>query len=563
MSAALRLCGSRKKKDKGVTGNIANLRNQKLKVAESQNRVKRSWAFLRKSSGISRNDENASGPSSDVSPSQQAEERSIISTAVPEVKRKAEKINNKLSIAGSTKTPHGPLGEELGGKIIDRRAAYSISPIHDPAMTGPSDEVTGTKRLSAHSRVDPRGSTKRTKKGDQGLAEPVLAPKESREKQLQRELDELKAKLRNQEDIAKRDEAKTAHYRQQSQNLQRDVEELSKQIQAAEQQKQEAEQQRQAAEQHRQAAEQLVQDYGKAIAEFGTIAKELEQENIHLKSALEGKEQILAEYRNDIVKLSNARPDSKRDDHYFEQNFSILFRSIDAWVLQYYLTLNPNLEDPTALHPLMQEFLTTTAGQEGLAILQHEPLFTTQAYVTAAIISRVLSPVLFGVQDDSFERLYKIIEPSADLEEFTKWRMSTVNMIIRRGESLNSISHKAEETATELVDSLAPLLVKSAKYKPGPRTKKLKAIVEQAAKLAWEIQQEPSIISYCAPEPSKPCVSSYVNDARGLKNDEELEAIGAVVRLTVHPAVIRRPFNSTDEIVLVKAKVLPLEPTDT
>ena len=394
---------------------------------------------------------------------------------------------------------------------------------------------------------------------------------ETRERQLQKVVDELKAELKIHENSAKAEKAKAAQYMRQWEILQQEVQN-NRRIQAKE------------LLERKQAAEQQGQAYREAIGGFDVKMKELQQKNLELTSALRVKEEILTEYRNDLAKLSNERPDSKRDDHYFEQNFSQLFGSIHSWVLQYYLMVNPKPEDLTSLHPLIREFLTTiTAGQGGLTILQAEPLYTIQAYIASQIASHVLRPVLLGLMEGSYEKLVSVIAPCAGeslvlsdpevplqyyipictaigVEEITKWRMSTINMISRGEEFSKAISTKVEEVANGLVASLATLLPDSTgpRYKPGPRTRKLKAIVEQAAKLALEVQQEPSAISYSYFEPATACVASHVSDAKGLRNEEELEAMGTFVRLTVYPAVVRKPYNCNEQegVVLVKAKVL-------
>jgi len=151
-------------------------------------------------------------------------------------------------------------------------------------------------------------------------------------------------------------------------------------------------------------------------------------------------------------------------------------------------------------------------------------------------------------------------------EELTKWRMSTINVISREEDFLRAVAGKVEEVANELVTSLATLLPDntSPQYKPGPRIRKLKVIVELAAKLALEVQQEPSAIRYLHFEPATACVASRVSDVTGLRNEVELQAIGTRVRLMVYPAVARQPSNEREdsEIVLVKAGVLVLGASD-
>lgn len=132
-------------------------------------------------------------------------------------------------------------------------------------------------------------------------------------------------------------------------------------------------------------------------------------------------------------------------------------------------------------------------------------------------------------------------------------------MIIRRDDFWTTIASKVEEIANEIVASLAPLVSDpNGSSKLMRRTKKLKAIVDQAAKLAIELEQEPSTLSYTYFRTGTPCGSLPVSDAHGLRHDDELQMGDTSVRLTVYPAVLRKGHED-DEIVIVKAKILASE----
>jgi len=299
----------------------------------------------------------------------------------------------------------------VGDMIEEFRCELSVIQIADhghgqtsnPSLTSPhSDQAPGPEELigTAPTKVKrpPTQSkdrpTKRIKEGEHGpdprdlgvsTDRELVQAESSKRQQLQKELDELKDQLKIHESTAGTEKAKAAQYRQRWETLSQEVQ------------------------QNHRIQERQNQEYQGIINSFDAKMKELQEENFRLTSALREKEEKLTEYRTDIAKLSNERPDSKRDDHYFEQHFSQLFRSIQAWVLQYYFMVNPELEDLTNLHPLIQEFLTTAVPQEGLAILQSEPLYVIQAYIVSQIESRVLSPVLLGLMGDSYEKIYKII----------------------------------------------------------------------------------------------------------------------------------------------------------
>lgn len=512
------------------------IRKKKARVKESQNEVHRSWdrlKFWRKK-----------------------EEQQNIALTVPVTDQRTGELNNNLLItAAAQKHEHESgsrsrndqyktstlIGEPDNSRrqksSNSERGEYINSTGYDQVnIAGPSSEPTGTKRGLGHSRDTSRLPTKRIKHDDQ-------EPRENELMQLQKEIDRLKAELRTSED----ERAKAAQYMQQWETLQQEVH--SNRRYAAQ------------LKELKERAEQETQTSRHLITVFETKLKQQQEENLRVTSALQEKDGLLAEYRNDIAKLSNERPDSKRDDHYFEQHFSQLFHSIQNWVLQYYLKVNPTLGD---LHPRIQEFLQTTVGQDGLVILQSEPVYTIQAYIASQMTSLILRPSLLGLREDSFEKLYNVIAPLSGGEELIKWRTSTIKMCIRGEEFANEVATKIGDIASELVASLATLLPDSTSpaYKPAPRTRKLKGILEQAAELALEVQQEPSTTTYTNIDPATICVASHVSDVKGLRTEDDLQASGVGVRLTVYPAVVRQPYNEPEGIVLMKAKVLAMESSD-
>ncbi|RPB25594.1 hypothetical protein L211DRAFT_867100 [Terfezia boudieri ATCC MYA-4762] len=544
------------RKDKNITdGNITSIRNEKANLAQNLRQVHFSWDMLRRPFRRNKHNVPAATMNGNIHHAQQEIPGSLAGT-VP------GKLHSNLSISAIAQRQHGSVDqhrtstiqgglEDSARQIVDQKQTPHSTSREQVAGRRSSIEVIGTKRISTHNTDGSRVSTKRIKKDEDGLrVSAELVQAENRERQLQKEVDELKAELKIHENIAKSEKAKAAQYMQRYEILQQEVQNNRRELLGL-----------------KEAAEKQEQMYREAIRGFDTQAKKLQQENLQLMSDLRLKEELLTEYRGDIARLSNEHPDSKRDDHYFEQNFSQLFGSIQSWVLQYYLTITPKVEDLTSLHPRVQEFLTTTFtdGQGELTVLQTEPLYTIQAYIASQIAVHVLRPALLGLMEDSYDKLYSVIAPGAGVEELTKWRISTINKISRTEEFSKAVSTKVEEVANELVASLATLLpdATSPRYKPGPRTRKLKAIVEQAAKLALEVQQEPSSISYPHFKPGTACVASSVSDAEGLRNEEELQAMGTFVRLTVYPAVVRKPYNCNHEqegVVLVKAKVLAVEP---
>lgn len=142
--------------------------------------------------------------------------------------------------------------------------------------------------------------------------------------------------------------------------------------------------------------------------------------------------------------------------------------------------------------------------------------------------------------------------------------MSTVNLIVRQKDFQEVISTTASNLATQIAETLQELVANTLgiPYKPASanRTRKLKTLIEQAAKLAVEFQQEPSTFSFKFYAPGTPCIGSHMSDAKCGREDKELEDSGSQVIITAHPAVVRSAHATGEEVVILKAKVLASSP---
>lgn len=228
-----------------------------------------------------------------------------------------------------------------------------------------------------------------------GRHQQELAQLKAKDGRQQQDIAQLKAKLKSQEDAHAQERAKLGYYSK----LENEIEELRRHLEELSQSKDAAETENQMA--------------WEAIQKLETEVRELHDEKSQLLSKLKLNEQILAECRTDIVRLSNERPDSKHDDHYLEQSLSRVFQSIQGWVLQHYLSVNFQSEDGMIIHPLLQKFLTAAVGEHGVSVLESEPLFTIQAYIAFSISSQVFEPALLGLFHDTYGKVQEAIAPCA------------------------------------------------------------------------------------------------------------------------------------------------------
>ena len=143
-------------------------------------------------------------------------------------------------------------------------------------------------------------------------------------------------------------------------------------------------------------------------------------------------------------------------------------------------------------------------------------------------------------------------------EEATKWRISTVKLIVQRIQEVTSTI--AHNLATQIVETLQALVANTLGIPqipaPAARTRKLKVLIERAAKLAVEFQQEPSTFSFKDFNSGTPCIGSHMSDAKCGREDKEMEESGSQVIITVYPAVVRSAYETAEEVVILKARVL-------
>lgn len=145
-------------------------------------------------------------------------------------------------------------------------------------------------------------------------------------------------------------------------------------------------------------------------------------------------------------------------------------------------------------------------------------------------------------------------------EEAAKWRIATVSMIVGQKNFQEDLSARVHNLATQIVETLQELVgnILGTPNQPMsvPRTRKLKTLIEQAAKLALEFQKEPSEFGLKYFPSGMQCIGSQMSDAQCGREEQELEDSGSHVIITVYPAVVRRRYGIEEEAVILKAKVL-------
>lgn len=138
-------------------------------------------------------------------------------------------------------------------------------------------------------------------------------------------------------------------------------------------------------------------------------------------------------------------------------------------------------------------------------------------------------------------------------ETRAKWRKMTVDAILTTPEYKSGQQATIENIASTLSKLLAPLA--SPTSKDTARIRSLIPLLAEAAEILIQCRKEPSEFCWQRPTPRTPCQASYMEDAEGIFDDEELEKSGALVELLVFPLVLRRAEDG-ELVVISKAQVL-------
>lgn len=130
--------------------------------------------------------------------------------------------------------------------------------------------------------------------------------------------------------------------------------------------------------------------------------------------------------------------------------------------------------------------------------------------------------------------------------------MQTTRIILSSTSFRSYLDRCLDDIGDEIDNALAPIVEAS------PKTgKRLRGIIQSAANLAMDCQQQPSKFSMCWFNPGDKCDEEEMSEVLGEIADNKLASGGAFVGQTVSPMVFRDSGT-----ILVKARVLrqlPLE----
>ncbi|KAF8453880.1 hypothetical protein BDZ91DRAFT_748509 [Kalaharituber pfeilii] len=291
---------------------------------------------------------------------------------------------------------------------------------------------------------------------------------------------------------------------------------------------------------------------------FQSMLKERDSENSALRQSMQEMDQQIVRLTRDVARFSNERPEAQRDDFYYERHIANIGRSIQGWVMQYYFCGNPSSQVLEAFSGCeVRDGLVKRLGENWMGIFSSKPVECLQVYLMHEICEHIFEPFLLGLVAAGDLDLMKIVQANMTKEKCANWRMWTVQSLTE-GETAWSqrAADKIDMIANQIVERLRPLVLDMTTYKPVPRTKRLKLILENAAKLAVETQKEPSIFRWQWYETGAKCAASLMSDIQGERSDAELEESGAVVDMTVYPAVLRFPLDSEQRVVVLKSRIL-------
>ena len=138
------------------------------------------------------------------------------------------------------------------------------------------------------------------------------------------------------------------------------------------------------------------------------LNKELQSQEQELST----KNQRIAQFARDIVRLNDDRPDAIRDDFYYQTKLANLFRSVDQWVYIHYG--KAEITD-TVISSLEEDLLTvfqSLAGDGWVKFLQRDHISLLQAFCILFVVCPILSESLLGVDHPCVAVVKPAIEAS-------------------------------------------------------------------------------------------------------------------------------------------------------
>ncbi|RPB19952.1 hypothetical protein L211DRAFT_870946 [Terfezia boudieri ATCC MYA-4762] len=278
----------------------------------------------------------------------------------------------------------------------------------------------------------------------------------------------------------------------------------------------------------------------------------LEMTFLQLLLDFEAKEKRISELTGEVLRLGDNLVQGSKDDHYFAQRLTGVFRKVEDWVYQTF----KNVPDIQRLGHEVENSCSEVAGDRWRELLEKEHILLFTSAVTMELVKNVLEPRLLGINHDYLKLILPAIEESfvKNTNEDIKWRTKTIDILSNNHIFWEAFNSPAVALATKLFMKFSGCTEK----KPAGRIKILTSLIKDTGSAATECQTQPSEFQFKWLPPGsryKPKLASDVNNTLGDQalNDKRRRL---VVVMTVAPAVLRVEYGSEKEVVVVKARVL-------
>ncbi|KAI5807599.1 hypothetical protein DFH27DRAFT_608367 [Peziza echinospora] len=258
---------------------------------------------------------------------------------------------------------------------------------------------------------------------------------------------------------------------------------------------------------------------------------------------LSTKNQQIAQFARDIVRLNDDRPDARRDDSYYQNKLASLFRSIDQWVYIHYGKAEITDTVVSSLEEDLSSGFQSQAGDEWVNLLQRGHISFLQAFCTLHIIRPILSEPLLGVNHPCVAVVKPAIEASigdsSGSEARIKWRITTANLYQESPIFWEAFREQAQRISSKLVEDLSCF---APTARPAPERGSWWQFLKRLGNSG----------------PFEIGGFTMVKDVRGLVSEQQLASGGDsfAVKLTVSPAVVRVSHLNNKEILVEQARVL-------
>ncbi|KAF8435601.1 hypothetical protein BGX38DRAFT_122529 [Terfezia claveryi] len=144
------------------------------------------------------------------------------------------------------------------------------------------------------------------------------------------------------------------------------------------------------------------------LAEREPQGDPLEMAFLQLLLDFEAKGKRISELMGEVLRLGDNRVQGSKDDHYFGQRLTGVFREVEDWVYQ---TFN-NAPDIQHLGQEAEYSCSEAAGDWWRELLEKEHILLFTRVVTMELVKNVLEPRLLGINHDYIRLILPAIEES-------------------------------------------------------------------------------------------------------------------------------------------------------